>query len=114
MKPEEILQLINAGYTKAEIDAMTAADPEPAGNPDPAGDPDPEPAGDPDPACDPEPAGDPALTETVKSLSETVKALTATVKAMQAKNAAGAESDPPVKKTVEDVAREMFGRPSEK
>lgn len=41
MKVEDILALINAGYTKAEISAMTAPQ-EPALNPDPTIQPEPE------------------------------------------------------------------------
>lgn len=49
MELNDILKLVNAGYTRADIEAMTAA-PEPAPA-DPPADPDPEPA-----QPDPEPA----------------------------------------------------------
>ena len=70
MKPSEILELIRAGYTKAEIDAMQndaekIEHPEP--KPEPKPEPSPEPAPDPEPS--PEPTPEPKESETEKLLS---------------------------------------------
>ena len=76
MKPEELLKLVNAGFTKQEIMAMfgTAPDPAPVPVPDPVPDPDPAPAPDPDPA----PAPDPA-SEAIAKLTQQVSNLTSIV-----------------------------------
>lgn len=57
MKTEDVLKLIGAGYTKAEIAAMEnpAPAPVPAPDPDPVPDPAPAPATDPAPAPTPQP-----------------------------------------------------------
>lgn len=55
MKLDDILTLLNAGYTKADIDKLPA-DPAPTPEPAPAADPEPTPAPTPDPAPAPDPA----------------------------------------------------------
>ena len=56
MKLDDILTLLNAGYTKEDIDKLAAGDPAPA----PAADPEPTSAADPEPTPAPTPAPDPA------------------------------------------------------
>lgn len=58
MTPQEILELVRAGYSKDEINTMLAFPPAPA--PDPKPEPEPEPAADPVPAPDPKPEPEPA------------------------------------------------------
>lgn len=69
MTLEEIMKLIDAGYTKEEInefnDLQTSEEPEPAK--EPAADPEP-------PAADPEP--EPHYVDDIAKLTEQVKALT--------------------------------------
>lgn len=61
MKPEDILKLVNAGFSKSEImaicgqqiqEAAPAPEPEPEPAPDPVPDPEPQPAPAPDPASE--------------------------------------------------------------
>ena len=59
MNTSDIMKLVNAGFTKAEIQAMASAD-NPAPAPAPAADPAPAPAPSPAPAPAPAPADDPA------------------------------------------------------
>ena len=58
---EEVMKLLNAGFTADEIRqlALSPKDPKPAGDPEPKEDP--KPAGDPEPKEDPKPAADPVL-----------------------------------------------------
>lgn len=72
LTPAETLELVRAGYTKDEIQAMYSDPAE-----DPAGDPAGQPAGDPpgDPAGDPagdhdEPAGNTALDSRIKGIED--------------------------------------------
>lgn len=74
MTIDNIISLVNAGFTKEEIKAMTGA---PA--PDPAPAPAPAPAPDPAPAPTPDPA--PAPTPEYKELLESMKNLIAVVQA---------------------------------
>lgn len=81
MELNEIFKLIDAGYTKADIEALTAqpapADPEPA-----QADPEPTPA--PEPAPDPEPAPAPANNDDRYERLE--KLLTTLIGAQQGQN----------------------------
>lgn len=61
MTVDQIIKLIDAGYTAAEIKAMEAA-PDPKPEPAPAPDPKPEPTPAPDPTPEPAPAPDPTPT----------------------------------------------------
>lgn len=78
MKPEELLKLVNAGFTKQEIMAMFGNAPDPVPAPDPAPVPDPVPAPDPAPAPDHAPAPDPAA-EAIAKLTQQVSNLTSIV-----------------------------------
>lgn len=122
MKSSEILELVRAGYTKDEIDAMEeaaapAADPEP--DPAPAADPEPDPA----PAADPEPdQGDDgaALTpnknvaemEAIKAqISEQTKALKRLEdKLLENKINTGAKGSPDASNNIYDVWAEALNK----
>lgn len=122
MKSSEILELVRAGYTKEEIDAMEgaaapAADPEP--DPAPAADPEPDPA----PAADPEPdQGDDgaALTpnknvaemEAIKNqISEQTKALKRLEdKLLENKINTGAKGSPDASNNIYDVWAEALNK----
>ena len=104
MNTSDIMKLVNAGFTKAEIQAMAAADapapapadPAPAPAPDPAPVPDPEPAPAPDPAPAPaDPAGD-----AISKLTAEVTRLTALV---QKANLLNSEQPKIKRETPEDV-----------
>lgn len=97
MKVEDILALINAGYTKAEISAMTAPQ-EPALNPDPTIQPEPEAV----------PVAEPAVVPAdnnadLSALLAEVKQLRAAVQA----NALRSDSLPTL--TKEDIATKILG-----
>lgn len=107
MNTIDIMKLVNAGFTKAEIQAMAAADtpapapdpaptPAPAPAPDPAPDPAPAPA-DPDPA--PAPAPDPA-GDAISKLTAEVTRLTTLV---QKANLLNSEQPQIKRETPEDV-----------
>lgn len=122
MKSSEILELVRAGYTKEEIDAMEGAsapiaDPEP--DPAPAADPEPDPA----PAADPEPdQGDDgaALTpnknvaemEAIKAqISEQTKALKRLEdKLLENKINTGAKGSPDASNNIYDVWAEALNK----
>lgn len=98
MKVEDILALINAGYTKAEISAMTAPQ-EPALNPDPTIQPEPEAV----PVAE-QPAVVPADNNAdLSALLAEVKQLRAAVQA----NALRSDSLPTL--THEDIATKILG-----
>ncbi|MBQ1569526.1 MAG: hypothetical protein IIZ78_00275 [Clostridiales bacterium] len=98
MKVEDILALINAGYTKAEISAMTAPQ-EPALNPDPTIQPEPEAV----PVAE-QPAVVPADNNAdLSALLAEVKQLRAAVQA----NALRSDSLPSL--TKEDIATKILG-----
>lgn len=98
MKVEDILALINAGYTKAEISAMTAPQ-EPALNPDPTIQPEPEAV----PVAE-QPAVVPADNSAdLSALLAEVKQLRAAVQA----NALRSDSLPSL--TKEDIATKILG-----
>lgn len=81
MEMQDILRLVQAGYTKEDIDRMEApvTDPAPAPAPAPAADPEPAPAADPTPAPTPAPAADPEPT--MKDLMMSIAKLTSAIQA---------------------------------
>ena len=104
MESEQIIKLLDAGYTKADIDKMEAK-------------PDQEQSGSPDNTAGTETAGTPEIKEekkeisaddAIKALTETVNSLTETVKAMQAKNINGATGGKAETNTVEDVMKSFI------
>jgi hypothetical protein len=106
MDSEQIIKLLDAGYTKADIDKMEAK-------------PDDKESGSPDNTAGTETAGTPENKEekkeetitqdaAIKALSETVAQLTETVKAMQAKNITGATGGKPEKSSVDEVMKSFI------
>lgn len=92
MNYNEILELVRAGFTRDEINAMQA--PAPAPQPDPPADPpaaEPQPAGDPQP----EPVAAPPATETEKLLRELLGGMSTLTKAVQAGNRANITREEP-------------------
>lgn len=93
MNVSELIKLIDAGYTKEEIQAMAAPDP----TPDPTQDPEPKPA--------PEPAPAPAQDETMAAMLKEMQDLKKAVFAMNVMNA-----EMPAPKSVDDIlAKAMEG-----
>ena len=82
MKVEEVIKLIDAGYSKEEIDKMLQPEPEP--KPDPEAEPKP----------DPEPKAEPDIDPVLKELQDLKKA----VYAMNIMNSAQ-----PEQKSVDDI-----------
>ena len=76
MTAGEILELVRAGYTRAEIDAMGAPDPQPDPQPDsqPDSQPDPQSDSQPDPQPEQAPAWVKALNATLDDLRKTIQA----------------------------------------
>lgn len=99
---DDILKLVNAGFTKAEIMQLSAA---PASDPAPApeGDPAPAPAGDPAPASVPAPED-----MTQKLLNGITGQLQALTSAVQANNIRGANAPANAPETTEDIIKSMF------
>ena len=82
MKVEEVIKLIDAGYSKEEIDKMLQPEPEP------------KPKTEPDPEPDPEPKPEPEIDPVLKELQDLKKA----VYAMNIMNSAQ-----PEQKSVDDI-----------
>lgn len=91
MNYNEILELVRAGFTRDEINAMQ--DPTPVTQPDPPTDPQPAepPAADPQP----EPVAAPPATETEKLLRELLGGMSTLTKAVQAGNRANITREEP-------------------
>ena len=111
MDLNDILKLVNAGFTKAEIMKLFSADP--AGDPVPARAPAPAQTPAPDPASDPAPA--PAQTPTPapedltqKLLNGITGQLQALTSAVQANNIRGANAPAKGPETTEDIIKSMF------
>lgn len=90
MTLEEIIKLIDAGYTKEDIQAMAAPEPEPEKAPAPA--PDPAPA----PAPDPVPNDMSAMLQELKDLKKAVYAMNIM------------NTDLPAPKSVDDILAEAM------
>lgn len=92
MNYNEILELVRAGFTRDEINAMQASAPAPQPEP-PAADPQPAepPAGD----RQPEPVAAPPATETEKLLRELLGGMSTLTKAVQAGNRANITREEP-------------------
>ena len=95
MTTQEIFRLLDAGYTKAEIEALDAA-----------------PADDPAPAGDPEPASwagiEIMIADALKPLQSELSKTTA---AIQAANRAAARQPEGGQVTVETIMADFFGKP---
>lgn len=92
---ERIHDLVKAGYTKAEIDAMILTPEDPAESEPAAADPAPTPA-EPEPVNDPEPAAEPSPSETLpvgelsgfmQELRQSIADLTAAVQSSNIRDA---------------------------
>lgn len=76
MTTDQIFKLLDAGYTKSEIEALTQPDPEPQPAPDPTPEPTPDP---PDPEPQPAPDSNPeleGLRNDLKAAKEQIQQLT--------------------------------------
>lgn len=107
MKTEDVLKLIGAGYTKAEIDAMENPAPAPAPAPDPAPVPDPEPAPDPAPAPAPRPDAMGQFAGTLQNMLTQFGNRMQTI--MQGINIAGSEQ--PKQPELQDVVASIINPP---
>lgn len=107
MKTEDVLKLINAGYTKAEIDAME--NPAPAPAPAPVPDPAPTPATDPvpDPAPDAQPDAMSQFAGTLQNMLTQFGNRMQTI--MQGINIAGSEQ--PKRPELQDVVASIINPP---
>ena len=85
MNTSEILELVRAGYTKAEIESLSGA------------------------AVDKENTGNVNQDNGYQELLDAVNTLKETVKAMQADNAKKASGEPPQKETADSAIRSFFG-----
>ena len=115
MTTEEILALVKAGYTAAEISAMQTpadpADPDPETPPADPADPDPE-----TPPADPAEPDMMTRTEVTALFGSLQKSIADLTKAVQTANAKAARSPDPNagKLSVENVVADFFGGPSGK
>ena len=108
MTTDEILALVHAGYTAAEISAMqTPADP-PADPETPPEDPETPPADPETPPADPDVMTRTEVTALIGSLQKSIADLTKAVQAGNARNARSPEQ-PGGKLTVESVVADFFG-----
>lgn len=108
MDSEQIIKLLDAGYTKADIDKMEGkSDQQESGSPDDtAGT---EGAESPENKEEKkEVKKDLSADEAIKALTETVNSLTETVKAMQATNINGATGGKAETNTIEDVMKSFI------
>lgn len=100
MTPEQILKLIEAGYTKADIEKMeTSHEPE---TPPETGNPD---EGKKDPAVEPQVPD--TNTETMNELLKSVQGLTETVKGLQEQNIKNAQQPPEDHKGFSDLVADF-------
>lgn len=78
MTKEDVLKLVNAGFSKDEIIALIGPTaPEPKPEPEPAPTPEPQPV--PEPAAAPQPAASPEQADAIAALTQQVANLTALV-----------------------------------
>lgn len=108
MDIEQITKLIDAGYTKADIDKMQAGNGGSVESNKGAGEEDQTTVKEQSNAT---PENESKVTDidaTIKALTETVSGLTETVKAMQAANLAGAKTSSNEDKTINDVMKSFI------
>lgn len=99
MTTNEILELVRAGYTKTEIEAMNGETEQEQKAPE-------QEQKAPEQSAEQEQQTD---NGNYKELTELVKNLTETVKAMQADNARKASGEPPKRDTAESAIKSFFG-----
>ena len=112
---ETVKLFLQAGYTKAEIDAMQMPAPAPA--PAPAPEPAPVPAPAPAPAQAPTPAPAPAQAQTADHTPVilTEEQLTQLIQGISVKTAAGTiETPPTAQSSLEKFYTKMYGTPEKK
>lgn len=107
MKVAEIMKLLDAGYTKTEIEAMEEPADDEHDNNDTGDDNGSVSDGDGDGGSDN--SGTNSDSGDYARLAASIAELTKTVAAMQATNAKRAESTPPHKMTAEDAIKGFFG-----
>lgn len=111
MDIEQITKLIDAGYTKADIDKMQSEDQGGEKTGEQSGNKGSEDAGKQNSPEENKPENEKKVTDfdaTIKALTETVTGLTETVKAMQAANLAGAKTGGNGDKTINDVMKSFI------
>ena len=106
MNYSELMKLVNAGFTKQEILAITGQlsaepSPEPAKAPDPV--PDPEPAKAPDPVPEPVKAPDPVPDPTQSALDQLTAQVTKLTTLVQRSNILNSEQPELKQQTAEDI-----------
>ena len=101
MNSNEILELVRAGYTKSEIEAMNETPQEPTEPTTPQ-----EPQ---EPSVPQEQKPTAPQENGYKELTDLVKNLTETVKAMQAENARKVSGEAPQKANAESAIKSFFG-----
>ena len=102
MKLDEIMKLVNAGFTAEQIQALEPT-PEPTPAPAPTPEPTPTPAPAPKPAPDPAPAqapNDNNIMQTLAGMQQNITQLTATMQAMLLK---GAQTGAPSVETTPEI-----------
>ena len=85
MTVNEIMRLLDAGYTKEEIAALTS-DPEPEQKPEPEEKPEPEQKPEPEEKPEPEPKPEPAEDQTGTRLDALEKSIASLIKTIQVSN----------------------------
>lgn len=107
MKAEMVLKLLEAGYTKTDIDLMEETKPAAPEAPETPEEPEKKPAAPAAPEAPAEPETD--TNEQINSLIQIVSKLQSTVDAMQKTNAEKAESPKPEKLNTRQVLTDFFG-----
>lgn len=100
MTTNEILELVRAGYTKSEIEAMNGTAEQEQTAPEQTA---------PEQTEHGQAQEHPTENGNYKELTELVKNLTETVKAMQADNARKVSGEPPKRDTAESAIKSFFG-----
>lgn len=108
MDIEQIIKLIAAGYTKADIDKMQAGNGGSSETDKGAGEEDQATVEKQGGAAPENESKVSDIDATIKALTETVSGLTETVKAMQAANLAGAQTKSNEDKTINDVMKSFI------
>jgi hypothetical protein len=110
MDLQTTLKLLDAGYTKEEIAAMSPV----IDSPEPAAAPEPSPAPETAPApTTPEPQRvDPDTNKIISDLTKQVSDLAGIVKAIQDNNVKAAQQSAPAKETAQTVLESFFGKPN--
>lgn len=110
MEYEQIIKLLDAGYSKAEIDAMQSGQPN-GGEADKGAGEENKTEDEKQSAGGAEDAGkvkNDDIANTIKALSDTVNTLTSTVKAMQESNINGAKGGKPEAGNIDEVMKSFI------